>query len=60
MGNAELPLVLDALNLTANIHNSGALEELREALEEKDRRIAALEERIRRVEAGLASPAAGE
>lgn len=61
MGNAELPLVLDALNLTANIHNSGTLEELRETLREKERRIAALEERVRRLEADRdpCRPAAG-
>lgn len=51
MGNSETPLVLDALNLTANIHNSGAIAELREALLEREKRLEALEERLRRLEA---------
>jgi len=51
MGNSETPLVLDALNLTANIHNSGAIAELREALLEKEKRVEALEERLKRLEA---------
>jgi len=51
MGNSETPLVLDALNLTANIHNSGAIAELREALLEREGRMEALEERLRRLEA---------
>jgi len=51
MGNSETPLVLDALNLTANIHNSGAIEELREASLECAKRMEALEERLRRLEA---------
>lgn len=51
MGNSETPMVLDALNLTANIHNSGAIAELREALLEGERRMGALEERLRRLEA---------
>lgn len=51
MGNSEAPLVLDALNLTANVHNSGAIEELREAVLEGARRMEALEERLRRLEA---------
>jgi hypothetical protein len=50
MGNSETPLVLDALNLTANIHNSGAIAELREALLEREKRMEALEERLRRLE----------
>jgi hypothetical protein len=60
MGNSELPLVLDALNLTANVHNSGAIAELRNALEERDGRIGALEERVRRIEALLPSSAEGD
>jgi len=51
MGNSETPLVLDALNLTANVHNSGAIAELREALLDGERRLEALEERLRRLEA---------
>ncbi len=51
MGNSETPLVLDALNLTANIHNSGAIEELRNSLLDAERRMEALEERLRRLEA---------
>lgn len=51
MGNSETPLVLDALNLTANIHNSGAIAELRAALLERENRLEALEERLRRLEA---------
>jgi hypothetical protein len=55
MGNSEVPLVLDALNLTANVHNRGAIELLREGLRERDSRIAALEERLRRLEVRSAS-----
>lgn len=51
MGNSETPLVLDALNLTANVHNSGAIAELRAALLESERKMEALEERLRRLEA---------
>jgi hypothetical protein len=50
MGNSETPLVLDTLNLTANIHNSGAIEALREDLLEGEKRMEVLEERLRRLE----------
>jgi len=50
MCNAEVPLVLDALNLTANVHNRGRIEEMRRELERRDARISLLEERIRRLE----------
>lgn len=50
MGNAEVPLVLDALNLTANVHNRGRIEEMRRELERRDLAIAALEERVSKLE----------
>ena len=57
MGNSGQPLVLDALNLTANLHNSGAIASLREALKESNRQIAVLETKVREMESMLASPA---
>jgi hypothetical protein len=56
MGNSELPLVLDALNLTANVHNSGAIAEMKETATQNALRIESLEARINRIEAMLASP----
>jgi len=53
MSNAELPLVLDTLNLTANVYNKGEIEKLRKALEEKDSRIIELEERLTKLEKAL-------
>lgn len=50
MGNAEVPLVLDALNLTANVYNRGRIEEMRRELERRNLAIAALEGRISRLE----------
>lgn len=46
MSNAELPLVLDALNLTANIYNKGEIEKLKKMLEEKDSKIKELEQKL--------------
>ena len=60
MGNSGLPLVLDALNLTANVHNSGAIAELREAMAEKEGQIGVLEERIKRLESLLGASAVAE
>lgn len=53
MSNSEIPLVLDALNLTANVHNKGEIQRLKEGLAERDRRIEDLERRLKRVELGL-------
>ncbi len=39
MSNSELPLVLDALNLTANIHNKSEVEELKERLARLERKL---------------------
>jgi hypothetical protein len=59
MVNAEVPLVLDAMNLTANVHNRGKIEEMRKELERRDAAIAALEERVRRLEGRGAGGAEG-
>ncbi|MGQ9781160.1 MAG: hypothetical protein ACUVQ8_02740 [Nitrososphaeria archaeon] len=55
MGNAELPSVLDALNLTANIHNKGEVEKLKKMLEEKDDKIKRIEQRLAELEKALGS-----
>jgi len=34
MANSELPLVLDALNLTANLHNKSEIQRLKKRLDE--------------------------
>ncbi|MEM2883779.1 MAG: hypothetical protein QXJ86_05840 [Nitrososphaerales archaeon] len=47
MGNSNLPTVLDALNITANLHNRRMIEALRRRLEEREK---AFEELKRRVE----------
>jgi len=59
MANAEAPLVIDALNLTANVSNRGKIEELRRELERRDATISALEERVRRLEGKDAGGAGG-
>lgn len=43
MANSELPLVLDALNLTANVHNKGEIQKLK-------RRLDALEKSLTKVD----------
>ena len=55
MSNSELPLVLDALNLTANVHNRGAIAEMKESAAQNALRIALLEERITEIESLLSS-----
>jgi len=50
MVNSEIPLVLDALNLTANVHNKCEIQVLKERLAERDRKIAELEGRLMRLE----------
>jgi len=55
MGNANLPTVIDALNITANIHNRKILESLRRRLEEKERIIEELRHRIEVLEARVGS-----
>ncbi len=59
MVNAEVPLVLDVMNLTANIHNRGKIEEMKKELERRGTAIAALEERVRRLEGRGAGGAEG-
>jgi len=58
MSNSEIPLVLDALNLTANVHNKGEIQRLKEGLAERDRRIEELERRLKKVELGLGAAGA--
>jgi hypothetical protein len=50
MGNSDIPLVLDALNLTANVHNQKEIQHLKAELDGRDKKIAALEERLIRLE----------
>lgn len=45
MGNSELALLLDALNLTANVHNKSQLAKLRKRLDAIEERLAKLESR---------------
>ncbi|MGH9920673.1 MAG: hypothetical protein ACRD6W_17610 [Nitrososphaerales archaeon] len=41
MSNSESPLVLDALNLTANVHNKSEIDELKERLARLEKRVGA-------------------
>jgi len=45
MGNSEVALLLDALNLMANVHNKGQLVRLKGRIEEIEERLAKLESR---------------
>lgn len=45
MSNSELALLLDALNLTANVHNKSQLARLRKRLDTMEERLATLESR---------------
>jgi hypothetical protein len=51
MGNSNLPTVIDALNITANIHNRKLIELLRRRLEERERVIQELQRRLEALEA---------
>jgi hypothetical protein len=55
MGNAELPSILDALNLTANIYNKGEIEKLKKMLEERDDKIKEMEGKLAELEKALRS-----
>jgi len=46
MGNSNLPTVVDALNITANIHNRKLIEALRRRLEEQEKAIQELQRRV--------------
>ena len=46
MGDSNLPTVVDALNITANIHNRKLIEALRRRLEEQERVIQELQRRV--------------
>ena len=46
MGNSNLPTVVDALNMTANIHNRKLIEVLRRRLEEQERVIQELQRKV--------------
>ena len=46
MGNSNLPTVVDALNITANIHNRKLIEALRRRLEEQEKVILELQRRV--------------
>ncbi len=50
MVNSDIPLVLDVLNLTANVHNKGEIIVLWKMLAERDRKIGELEERLKMLE----------
>lgn len=50
MAASGIPIALDVMNLTANAHNRGEIEELKRELAEKDARISALEARIAALE----------
>lgn len=53
MGNSNLPTVVDALNITANIHNRKLVESLRRRLEEKEKEIQELRRRVEGLEARI-------
>jgi len=46
MANAFVPCVLDNMNLMANVHNRNCVEQLRKEVQEIDKRIFELEQRI--------------
>ncbi len=50
IGNSEAPFILDALNLTANVHNKSEVQRLKSDLKEKDKKIADLERRLSKLE----------
>ena len=50
MSNSELPLVLDAMNLTANVHNKSCIGELERKIEESKAKLSALEVRLEKLE----------
>jgi predicted RNase H-like nuclease (RuvC/YqgF family) len=53
MGNSNLPTVIDALNITANIHNRKVVEHLRGRIEEYERKLQELSRRVEELEAHL-------
>ena len=46
MNNSNIPVVVDALNITANIHNRKIIASLKRRLEEKDKLIEEIQRRI--------------
>jgi RecA/RadA recombinase len=50
MGNSNLPTVVDALNITANIYNRKTIESLKRRLEEKEKTVEELLQRIQALE----------
>jgi len=53
MANSGLPLVIDNLNLMANLHNKSKINLLKKMIEEKDQKIRELEKRIVKLEEKL-------
>lgn len=56
MANSNIPVVIDRLNLTSNLHNRKLIEALAKKVEEKERTIKALKEEISQLRAQLRSP----
>ena len=53
MSNSNIPVVIDRLNLTSNLHNRKLIEALAKKLEEKEQAIKALQEEVSQLKAQL-------
>lgn len=60
MANSNIPVVIDRLNLTANLHNRKLLEVLAKKVEEQEQTIKMLKEALSQIKAQLRSSTVGE
>jgi len=58
MSNSNIPVVVDRLNLTSNLHNRKLIEALAKKLDEKEQTIKELQEEVSQLKAELYSSAA--